>query len=70
MQHERSDLFLSQFFALRGHLAATMFDGINDPLVIHLFVPQRIAEVSRTDNLTVVVSGAILTVTLRAFLFE
>ena len=70
VQHERSDLFVSEFLTLGGHLAATMCDGINNPLVIYSFVPHRIGEVSRTDNLTIVISGAILTVTLGAFLFE
>ena len=70
IQHERSDLFLSEFLACGGHLSTTMLDGVNNPFVIHSLVPLRIGEVSHTYDLTVVTSSAILTVTLGALLFE
>jgi len=47
-----------------------MLDGINYPFVIYSLLPLRIGEVSRTYNLTIVISSAILTVTPNAFLFE
>jgi hypothetical protein len=47
-----------------------MLDGVDNPLVIYSFLPLRIGEVSHTYNLAVVISGAILTVTLSASLLE
>jgi hypothetical protein len=70
MQQERSDLFIREFLACGGHLPATMLDGVDNPLVIYSFLPLRIGEVSHTYNLAVVISGAILTVTLSASLLE
>ena len=70
VHHERSDLIFCQLLSECGHLAATMLDGINKSLIINSLLPLWIGEVGCTNNRAVVISGAVLTVALAAFLFE